>query len=87
MKRAVRTVVMEEINVDYAGKIWDGSKMYEMVIISQFDEFDKEVLRKTFYFRDMYDLSLTQARYILANFPNASKLSAIDCVVLQSYAQ
>ena len=37
-------------NVDYAGAIYDGKTPYEMVIISEV-EGNKELARKTFYFR------------------------------------
>lgn len=73
-------VIMEELNVNYAGEIWDGKKKYQMVIISQFNSDDKEVIRKVFYFDRHYELNLSQARYILGHFPNCSKIRTVEGV-------
>ncbi len=37
-------------NVDYAGLIYDGRIPYNMIIISEFDDADKFLGNKTFYF-------------------------------------
>lgn len=37
-------------NVDYAGLIYDGRIPYNMIIISEFDDADKFLGKKTFYF-------------------------------------
>lgn len=77
-------VVMEELNIDYAGEIWDGDNKYEMIIISQFDKSDKEVMRKVFYVKGRFDLTLSQARFMIANYPNCSKLRVNNSLLVRN---
>lgn len=69
---------MEQIgrfNVDRAGDAYDKGVRFKMVIISEFDKNDKEIVRKTFYCLGDTSPLQTEAQVAqLMHHPNNSKV-------------
>ena len=78
-----RSVVMRDLTVDYCGKTIDNDESYEKVIIHKYDNNDSEKMRKVFYFNKYYELNLRQARYILNNYRNCSRLKFVHNILIK----
>lgn len=78
------SIIMFDISVDYYGEIILSNLMkYYKVVISQFDDNDELLRKNTYYLNKDYNLSLEQARYIISNFPNNSRLVIKETVELE----
>lgn len=78
------SIIMYDISVDYYGEIMLNNLMkYYKIVISQFDDNDELLRKNTYYFSKDYNLSLEQARYIISNFPNNSRLIIKETVELE----
>lgn len=78
------SIIMLDISVDYYGEIILSNLMkYHKIVISQFDDNDELLRKNTYYLNKDYNLSLEQARYIISNFPNNSRLVIKETVELE----
>lgn len=78
------SIVMFDISVDYYGEIILSNLMkYYKIVISQFDDNDKLLRKNTYYLNKDYNLSLEQARYIISNFLNNSRLIIKEIIELE----
>lgn len=78
------SIIMLDITVDYYGEIFLSNLMkYHKIVVSQFDDNDELLRKNTYYLNKDYNLSLEQARYIISNFPNNSRLVIKETVELE----
>ena len=78
------SIIMLDISVDYYGEIFLSNLMkYHKIVISQFDDNDELLRKNTYYLNKDYNLSLEQARYIISNFPNNSRLIIKEIIELE----
>lgn len=77
-------------NVDYCGAAWNGSTKYEMVIISEFDNNDKEIRRYTYYFLRGDGLIIpdfkteAEVKDILRNYSNNARIKAKQTFITEA---